>query len=546
MKYFDAEALPPCEYSAHCLRLLNDLDTPGDEHVFEQAHSTDTNDMQDEYLIEKLRVHVPDCPICSAKLASARLLRSRQRIALRRYLVDAESRVPSTTDRILSMARQPLPDEMKLPSASQKRQSYILPEVFVPLILPKNNGHSNSNGNGHFTYATTEQPSVNHSSHWLRNGFALATAAALLFAALGVFNHFVQHVSTPTSHEEGKSWTSMIIGVSLLSSLPVMTRLYNVDTTSGEREQLAPAIQSSQEIQHETVSPDGKSMLYYFSIQGQTVYTTLQMGQSGGVVTRVPDDDASNAIWMDNDHVLITHVHSGVEIIDIHTGVSVQHSASLINSYLLFYHSPYVYFQDAQQTVMYRSNLLTGDRKQLTSGAGGRYFTNCMLNPDGLLLYCEAQNNQLSHFGRDLYMVNGDGSGVQSLNRRGTLLGFTQDHTLLFLEAAANSYQVMQLGQTPQQDKIVMKNAAPPSAIVGAGNAMLAPDGHGLVVQDGNLAGASRGVWYDDLTTQTSRELFTYLPGSHGQLIGWDQLQVNGTTPTADTILSTIRVATAA
>ena len=30
MKYFDADALPPCEISTHCLRLLNDLDGPGD------------------------------------------------------------------------------------------------------------------------------------------------------------------------------------------------------------------------------------------------------------------------------------------------------------------------------------------------------------------------------------------------------------------------------------------------------------------------------------------------------------------------------------
>ena len=72
---------------------------------------------------------------------------------------------------------------------------------------------------------------------------------------------------------------------------------------------------------------------------------------------------------------------------------------------------------------------------------------------------------------------------------------------------------------------------------------MLAPDGHGLVVQDGNRADAVRGVWYDDLTTQTSRELFTYLPGSYEQLIGWDQLRVTSTTATPGASVTTLQVA---
>ena len=138
MKYSDAEALPPCEFSAHCLRLLDDLDAPGDQHGYEHVSSTDTNDMQDEYLIEKLRFHVPGCPICSAKLAEARALRSRQRVFLRRYLINAESRVPSTAERILSMIQQQLPEEteQERPSASQKHWRYRLPEVFAPLIQP--------------------------------------------------------------------------------------------------------------------------------------------------------------------------------------------------------------------------------------------------------------------------------------------------------------------------------------------------------------------------------------------------------------------------
>ena len=539
MKYSDAGALPPCELSAHCLRLLNDLDAPGDERAFNQALSTSAQDRQDQYLIEKLRAHLPDCPTCSAKLASARQVRSQQRMALRRYLVDAESSVPSTTERILTVAQQMLPGETEQPPASHKRQGYVLPEVFVPLTLPKSNGHSN--GNGHFTYATNEQ-SASHSGHWLRNGFALAAAAALLFAALGMFNHFVLHAGPQTVQEEGKSWPSVIIGVSLLSSIPGMARLtnvYNVDTTSGEGEQLTPPPQPTPEARYESVSPDGKDVLYDFSSQGQTVYTTLQTVKGRGYVARIPANDASNAIWMDNDHILVAHVHSGVEEFDIHTGASVKQFAPLVNVYLLFYHSPYLYFQDAQQTVIYRINLLLSDQQQAIVVASGLNFTGCVLNPNGSGIYCEGQSDKVSRSGSDLYMVNGDGSGVKSLARRGTLLGFAADHALLYLQVALNSYQVVKLGRTPQQDQVVMKNAAPATAIVGAGDAMLAPDGHGLVVQDSNLADSSRGVWYDDLTAQTSRELFTYVPGSSGHLIGWDRLPVvNATTPTPDVTVS--------
>jgi hypothetical protein len=542
MTYSDAKALPPCEFSAHCLRLLDDLDAPGDERAFQQGLLTDARDMQDEYLIEKLRAHLPDCPICSAKVAEARALRLHQRMALRRYLVDAESRVPSTTDRILSMARQISPEEMELPSTSQKRQRYMLPEVFVPLIQPKSN--ESGNGNGHFNHTTDQQPpSANHTSHWMRNGFALATAAALIFAALGVFDHFVFHSSTPVLHYEAKNWPSVIISVSLLSSLPAISKFYNVDTTSGAREQMPPTDQSAQETQYERVSPGGKDILYHFSAQGQIIYTTLQLGQRGSYVTRVPAGGANNAIWLDDEHILVAFAQSGVEEFDIHTGIAVKQFASLTNVYLLFYHAPYLYFQNAQQTVIYRSNLATGEKEQLVADAGGLYLTHCVLNPAGSGIYCEGQTDKLSRSGSALYMVSGDGSGARALSRRGILLGFAPDHALLYLQIALNNYQVVKLGSTPQQDRVVMNNAAPATAFVGAGDAMLAPDGHGLVVQDGNRADSVRGVWYDDLTTQTSRELFTYLPGSYEQLIGWDQLRVTSTTATPGASVTTLQVA---
>ena len=524
MKYSDAEALPPCEFSAHCLRLLDDLDAPGDESALRRRLLTDARDMQDEYLIEKLRAHVPGCPVCSAKVAEARLQRSQQRQTLRRYLVEAESRVPSTIEHILSMARQIPQEEVEQPPASQKRQRYMLPEVFLPLIQPKND---DAGGNGHFDSATDQQPPTAHySSLWLRNGFALATAAALIFAVLGVFNHFVFHNDTTPLREEVKSLTSIMIGMSLASSIPALSKYYNVDTTSGASEQMTPTGLPAQGMQYEAVSPDGKNILAHSFSQDRIIYAILQSGKSGSILTRAANTEASNAIWMDNDHILVAFAHNGVVEFDIHTGVAVRQFVSLDNVRLLFYHAPYLYFQDAQQRAIYRSDLATGGQEQLIAPVGGLSLTHCVLHPDAPVIYCEGRSDPFSRAGSVLYRVNGDGLGVQALSRRGILLGFAPDHTLLFLQGMFNNYQVVKLGETVSQDRVVMHNAAPASATIGTGDAMLAPDGHGLVVQVNDTSDSLRGVWYDDFTTQTSREVFPYPAGSSAQLIGWDQLPV--------------------
>jgi len=531
MKYSDADALPPCEFSAHCVLLLDDLDGPDSAHAVKRVFSS-VDDRQDEQRVEELRVHLPTCPTCSATLACARQERSWQRAALGHYLVESEARVPSTTTRIFAVLEQESLEQTEQASAPPKRQGYILPEILVPLSLPKGNG----NGNGHHSSVVGQQ-SLRLSNHWVRNGFALAAAAALIFAAAGVFGHFLLRSSADKPLTQPKSWPSVLLGVSLLSTIPGVVRLtnvYNVDAMSGQSEQLTPPIQSSEEVRYETVSPNGQDMLFHFSNQGQTIYTTLQTVNSGGYVTKVPDDDASNAIWMDNEHILVAHVHSGVVELDIHSGLPVQKYASLtllVNTHLLFYYAPYLYFQNARQTIMYRSNLQTGERQQLTPDTGALNFTPCIMNPSGSSMYCEAQSNQFSRTGPGLYMVSSDGSGVQPLDRRGALLGFASDHALLFLQIALNNNQVMKLGQTPKQDRVLMKNAAPPTALIGPGDAMLAPDGHGLIVQDSNQNDKSRGVWYDDLTTQTSRKLLTFAPGSDAYLIGWDQLPVKGKAP---------------
>ncbi|HEV2659420.1 MAG TPA: hypothetical protein VGU68_02400, partial [Ktedonobacteraceae bacterium] len=87
---------PPCSLSAHCARLLDDLDTGvtrDDALLFEENEV----DSEDRRLLEQLRAHVPTCSLCKAKLAQERAIRSRQRQMLLQVLAESERAVPATT-----------------------------------------------------------------------------------------------------------------------------------------------------------------------------------------------------------------------------------------------------------------------------------------------------------------------------------------------------------------------------------------------------------------------------------------------------------------
>ena len=100
-------------------------------------------------------------------------------------------------------------------------------------------------------------------------------------------------------------------------------------------------------------------------------------------------------------------------------------------------------------------------------------------------------------------------------------------------------FQVVQLGATPRQDRILQVNAAPGATLLcdpsykGSGitlcdaNIALAPYSHAIVVQS-TLANGTRQLWVTNLITGKQLLLHPrYLTtGAPVQLPGWDQLSV--------------------
>ena len=194
MKQKDSRGLPPCPFSACCLRLIDDLDSTTILQQFEEASFA--YDIQDELLLDQLRLHVPDCPTCTALLTYARRVRYRQRAALYSLLLENESKVPSTSPQIFAAIH----GEQNGAALNTKRMHYYLQEL---VISP---GAQKLNGNGNHDHAV--EPHASDLSHrMLRNAFSLATVAALVLAAMGLFSHMfvTDHSTVPVQNSSGSS-----------------------------------------------------------------------------------------------------------------------------------------------------------------------------------------------------------------------------------------------------------------------------------------------------------------------------------------------------
>jgi hypothetical protein len=113
MKQVDLHSLPPCSLSTDCLRLFDDLDKPG------ITQFSFTEDIQDERLLDLLRLHLPGCPTCTAVLDQARHVHSQQRAMLRDFLIESEVAVPATILEIFAAIRReqqtgPRPDTSEM------------------------------------------------------------------------------------------------------------------------------------------------------------------------------------------------------------------------------------------------------------------------------------------------------------------------------------------------------------------------------------------------------------------------------------------------
>jgi hypothetical protein len=526
MKSVDIKDLPPCSYSPECLRLIDDLDVPSVASIPMRLSHID--DLQDQRRLRQLRSHVPGCPTCSALLAETRRMRSQQRTILHHFLIANETHVPSTTGAIFAAIRR----EQALVEECASQDMYApLPDEMLSSPLPEPEKPPSSVSPKRFPQRR----------NLLRNFLTLATVAAVILAAIGLLDRFTNHLSTSKlgpPHSDAQvnnySWDSMVIGLSTLSMTGFT--VYNFNATNDQTTILFASTQNIAKVNLEEVSSDGLSLLYDVGSPAQQMtYETFSDRFSSQNLYSLSSDQAGNAIWMDSEHVLVQKMSGAVLELDSQTHL-VQHSWFVQTSKLTFYHQPFLYFTDEEQTgpnVLYRINLaqVNAAPQLVAESAPDTHF---WLNSDGTTVFYANRGD----FGKEgIYAVNSDGTHLHILRSGpGLPIGYTENDGLMLMQQVGTQVEVIKLGVPPQQqEQVVFSDAAPhatsfcsPSGTaliiqLCAPNIALEPHGRGLLLH-AYYADGSHSLVYDNLLTGTSQKILSLAADAQVQLPGWSKL----------------------
>ncbi len=525
MKHDGVRGLPPCALSSHCLRLVDGLD----------SLVPITDDLSDQLLITQLRTHIPTCPTCKAVLAQVRMRRSQQRAALQILLNEGEERVPSTVLRIQEALHREAAREVH--SARKSAKETIHAEIATPIL-----------------HKQTARPAFHLSDTALlrrrtrlRNSLAIAVAAVLILAAVGLFNHRfllstvgsthstrigTEHpISSDTSGAINSlfyGWDSAMMAIPNAPGTNSAFSMQNFHFFHNSSSRIGAGTIPANTI-FDSIAPDGSDLLYQTSQSGHTYYYRLlhPLAQTG-FFYELSDEDAGNAIWMsDSRNILIGTKNMGVIEVDTLTGQSTAILPQLLAEQLEFFHNGYLYYLDTNAGFS-RVNLTTGVVTYLTSHTMN---TSLWYSPDGTKIY----SVEAGSAGTGIYSINLDGTNQQFLTSSGTPIGFAADNSLLIMRYANGQFQVIKPGATVQQDQLVVKNAAPGAvSLCPAQTSMqnsicdnfvaMAPYGHALIVQGTDVDGTYH-VWSDDLL---SNKQVSILPTTDThiavQLLGWDRL----------------------
>ena len=534
MKHVDLPGLPPCSLSSDCLRLLDDFDEADIRQKPGQVFFTE--DIRDERLLGKLRLHLPNCPTCTVILAQARRVRSQQRAILRDFLIGSEAPVSSTTSDILAAIRHEQNNGSR-PGASDRWVGYYLQEI---VMVPD---PQKLNGKQHHDFETMP---TGYAQSWLRNAMLLATVAALILFALGVFSHHIYR-PVPAGHISAgvgsHGWDSVVVGLTMAApGLSELIGIYNYNPANGRYVNLVSSSQVPANIRIDGISPDGRNLLYRFSASGHTMYSTSIPVKGTSFFYEMSDENAGNAVWMDNDHALIASRHNGVVLVNIHTCVSTNVFPMLKVKRLTFFRAPYLYFigvTEHDEGTLYRIKLNAADTMpQIVSasaaGAGSSYW----LSPDGsTIYYADREEYGWPH----IRSVNNGGSYPrETLSEDFTAagyakpIGFAHDNSLEAMRLSSGRFQVIKFAASGQQFQVVLDDAAPGAtslcspkvaAVICDGDVAFAPYGHGLVVNAFYMDGSQK-MWFDDLTTKTHSLLLKLDSKMNVQLPGWDRIPV--------------------
>lgn len=539
MKYVDIRDLPPCSFSPQCLRLIDDLDAPAVPHAPKRLAYIE--DLQDERQLRQLRSHVPNCPTCSALLAEARRTRTQQRTMLHHFLLANERQVPSASQAIFEALRRELgEDEANTVKNghARARETMLLPPLLDMETPP--------------TQAPLQlHPRATHHRRLFQNMLTLATVAAVILAAVGLFNRFAgqpetasnqrpkqaPHPTQPGSVANNFGWNSVLFTLTVASAAGVVKSLsfYNYDTTDGRFTNVLSSTQSLTSVSAEGFSSDGQKLLYdATSSNQQKTYTVLTPQAQVHPLYHLDADQGGNAIWMDANTVLVQDTSGKVLEVDVQTS-NVQRSWSLQAGRLTFYHQPFLYFIGAENFTtgaLYRVDLSQENAtpQRITNSAPGARF---WLSSDGTTIFYA---NKGSSGSQGIYAVGSDGTNARLLRSGpGLPIGYAEDNALMVLEQTGNKLQVIKLGTTPgAPEQMVLADAAPhatslcgPAAQVAViqlcdRSIALSPYGHGLLLH-AYYANGSHSLVYDNLTTGSSRSIFNLPADSNVQLPGWSK-----------------------
>jgi hypothetical protein len=387
----------------------------------------------------------------------------------------------------------------------------------------------------------------------LLSSMLLCIAALVLLA--GCQNATAQARSVPALKAAPDPWNSFMYGFNVNSSNDGI--VFNHDANNAKRETLTQYVLYNP--QYDGVSPNGKDFIYHQSMDGQMQYfTVLSTRPKTGYFYQQAVADAGNALWVnDNQNALVLNKGKGVSVVDVHTGLSHQiislpYSANGIAvqriERLIAYQGGFVYFIGAEgvcKNALCRVALTT-DHPQYNASLitdAEPYTHTYWFSPDGKTVYYRNTNIRIN-YGTGIYAVNSDGTHRQLLRATEELggvinsqpVGFDADGALLIVRYTNGNFQLTRLGNTPQQDSVLVKNVAPGIALPSCSDAstdlcsenlLLSPSAQALIVQ-GKLSNGNDQLWETSIPSG-AQHVVSNLGNKQGdavQLIGWDQLLV--------------------
>ena len=500
---------PPCAFSSHCERLLDDLDrisSPLQDNAF-----LATDNVQDRQLLIQLQAHIPTCPTCTFVLSQARMRRFQQRQQIRRFLLESEQLVPSSATHIMqAIAREP----RQVPEKIAASNGHKAP----PILLAKSAG---------------KQP-TRRSQRLMQNLLAFVAVLVVILLSFNLFSHIglsnqsassntplTRSASIPVTHST--SWSSVIIALTR-GGQKIITITHSMTGKSA-------VLGSSRYVDATSidgVSHDGYQVLYHV-FDGQMTRYYLRPSTHNTILYTVLGKGGP-ALWSTDDSAVFISTPAGIEKVDVNTRTNSLILSTLKSTDLLFYRDGYPYFvvsTDAS-TGLNRMDLTTGEITPITAQYC-QFSYDFWLSTSGTIIYYRCKTNPAA-----LYGVGSNGAKSSILRTdTGRMIGYDAEGEPLTLLKANTAFQVVKLGTDVQQDQTIVADVAPGASDLDADSIAVAPYGFSLLALARYTNGSGK-LWYDDLVSQKQVAISTVFDTqlvSSLQIGGWARLQVPASSP---------------